>query len=65
MAVEAFDIIRVIVITSFAGGTSFLGNLISKKKKLSEQKILTLTAFGAGLLCPLQHSGWSQRQKKK
>ncbi|MBA3977065.1 MAG: hypothetical protein H0X50_02565 [Nitrosopumilus sp.] len=50
MAVEAFDIIRVIAITSFAGGTSFVGALISKKQKFSEQKILALTAFGAGLL---------------
>ena len=50
MAVEAFDIIRVIAITSFAGDTSFVGALISKKHKFSEQKILALTAFGAGLL---------------
>jgi ZIP family zinc transporter len=40
----------VIVIISFAGGTSFLGALISKKRKFSEQKILALTAFGDGIL---------------
>lgn len=50
MAIEVFDILRVIAITSFVGGASFLGALISKKRKFSEQKILALTAFGAGIL---------------
>jgi uncharacterized membrane-anchored protein YitT (DUF2179 family) len=50
VSTESIDIIRVIVITAFAGGTSFVGAIISKKKRFSEQQILTLTAFGAGIL---------------
>src|SRR5215203_6428198 len=53
MAAEAFgaiDILRVIAITAFAGGTSFLGIWISKKTNFSEDHILALTAFGAGIL---------------
>ena len=50
MSAESIDVIRVIAITAFAGGTSFVGAIISKKKRFSEQQILTLTAFGAGIL---------------
>ena len=53
MAAEAFgalDILRVIAITAFAGGTSFLGVCIAKRIRFAEQHILTLTAFGAGIL---------------
>jgi zinc transporter, ZIP family len=53
MAAEAFsalDILRVIAITAFAGGTSFLGVYIAKRIGFAEQHILTLTAFGAGIL---------------
>ncbi|MGH9976181.1 MAG: ZIP family metal transporter [Nitrososphaeraceae archaeon] len=50
MSAESIDIIRVVAITAFAGGTSFVGAIISKKKRFSEQQILTLTAFGAGIL---------------
>lgn len=53
MAAEAFgalDILRVISITAFAGGTSFLGVYIAKRIRFAEQHILTLTAFGAGIL---------------
>jgi ZIP family zinc transporter len=53
MAAEAFgalDILRVIAITAFAGGTSFLGVYIAKRIRFAEQHILTLTAFGAGIL---------------
>ena len=49
-AIEVADIMRVIAITAFAGGTTFLGIWISKKAKFSEDHILTLTAFGAGIL---------------
>src|SRR6266508_1732087 len=45
--IDAIDIITVI---AFAGGTSFVGAIISKKIKFSEQQILSLTAFGAGIL---------------
>jgi len=50
VSTESIDIIRVIAITAFAGGTSFVGAIITKKKRFSEQQILTLTAFGAGIL---------------
>jgi uncharacterized membrane-anchored protein YitT (DUF2179 family) len=49
-AIGAVDILRVIVITAFAGGTIFLGIWISKKTKFSDDQILALTAFGAGIL---------------
>jgi zinc transporter, ZIP family len=50
MPLEILDIFRVIALVSFAGGTSFLGALISKYKKFDNQQILFLTAFGAGIL---------------
>ena len=50
MSLEVLDIFRVIALLSFAGGTSFLGALISKYKKFDDQQILFLTAFGAGIL---------------
>ena len=53
MATEAFsalDILRVIAITSFAGGTTFLGVYIGKRIRFTDQQVLTLTAFGAGIL---------------
>lgn len=53
MSTEAFsalDILRVIAITSFAGGTSFLGVYIGKRIRFTDQQVLTLTAFGAGIL---------------
>src|ERR671919_1381312 len=48
--IGAIDILRVIAITSFAGGTSFLGIYISKRTNFSEDHVLALTAFGAGIL---------------
>jgi zinc transporter, ZIP family len=50
LTIEISNVITVIAITAFAGCTSFVGALISHKVQLSESKILTLTAFGAGLL---------------
>jgi ZIP family zinc transporter len=50
MSLEVLDVLRVIALLSFAGGTSFLGALISKYKKFGDQQILFLTAFGAGIL---------------
>ena len=50
MSLEVLDILKVIALLSFAGGTSFLGALISKYKKFGDQQILFLTAFGAGIL---------------
>jgi zinc transporter, ZIP family len=53
MATEAFsalDILRVVAITAFAGGTSFLGVYIGKRTRFTDQQVLTLTAFGAGIL---------------
>jgi hypothetical protein len=43
------DILRVVVITAFAGGTTFLGIWISKKTNFSDDHVLALTAFGAGI----------------
>ncbi|CAN5745235.1 hypothetical protein BH23THE1_BH23THE1_02640 [soil metagenome] len=48
--IEISNVITIIAITAFAGCTSFVGALISHKMQISESKILTLTAFGAGLL---------------
>jgi len=53
MATEVFsatDILRVIAITAFVGGTSFLGVYIAKRMRFTDQQVLTLTAFGAGVL---------------
>jgi ZIP family zinc transporter len=50
VSLEVLDILRVIALLSFAGGTSFLGALISKYKKFGDQQLLFLTAFGAGIL---------------
>ena len=50
MSLEVLDILRVTALISFAGGTSFLGALISKYKKFGDQQVLFLTAFGAGIL---------------
>lgn len=50
MTIEISNVITVIALTAFAGFTSFIGALISHKVQFSESKILTLTAFGAGLL---------------
>jgi zinc transporter, ZIP family len=50
MPVEALDVLRVAALSLFAGGTSFVGALISKYVKFSEDHILFLTAFGAGIL---------------
>jgi zinc transporter, ZIP family len=49
-ASSALDILRVIAITAFAGGTSFLGVYIGKRMRFTDQQVLTLTAFGAGIL---------------
>ena len=46
----AIDILRVIAITGFAGGTSFLGVYISKRINFTEDQVLAFTAFGAGIL---------------
>src|ERR687897_668849 len=50
VAIGVADVLRVIEITAFAGGTTFLGIWISKKINFSEDQILALTAFGAGIL---------------
>ena len=48
--ISFIDIFMVIVITLFAGGTSFLGALIAKYVHFSTSALLFLTAFGAGIL---------------
>src|SRR5919106_2065705 len=49
-AVDVIEILTVFAITSFAGGTSFVGALIARKINFSEQVVLSFTAFGAGIL---------------
>jgi hypothetical protein len=61
MAAEAFgsiDILKVIAITAFAGGTSFLGVYIAKHVRFAEQHILTLTAFGPAYFSRRQYLKW-------
>lgn len=48
--IEITDILAVIAITTFAGGTSLVGALIAKRKNFSEEHVLFFTAFGAGIL---------------
>ncbi len=50
MTTEIIDIINVIALSAFAGGTSFIGALMSKYINFAEPQILFLTAFGAGIL---------------
>ena len=50
VAISFTDILTVIGITLFAGGTSFIGALIAKYVNFSTSVILFLTAFGAGIL---------------
>jgi ZIP family zinc transporter len=49
-AIDVIEILTVFAITSFAGGTSFVGALIARKINFSEQLVLSFTAFGAGIL---------------
>lgn len=50
MQIEIFDILRVIAISAFAGGTSFLGGLIARYLRFSDSQLLFFTGFGAGIL---------------
>lgn len=50
VAISFTDILMVMGITLFAGGTSFIGALIAKYVNFSTSVILFLTAFGAGIL---------------
>jgi ZIP family zinc transporter len=50
MPVEAADVVRVFALSAFAGGTSFLGALLSKYIRFRSEQILFLTSFGAGIL---------------
>lgn len=47
---EIIDVLRVVAITSLAGGTSFLGGIIGRFARFSDNQMLFLTAFGAGIL---------------
>lgn len=62
--IGAIDILKVIAITGFAGGTSFLGIWISKRMKISADQYLGLTAFGAGILMSAAIFLWWSKQKK-
>jgi zinc transporter, ZIP family len=50
MPVEAADMLRVVALAAFAGGTSFLGALLSRYIRFRSGQILFLTSFGAGVL---------------
>nr|MDQ3852154.1 hypothetical protein [Thermoproteota archaeon] len=49
-SIEIIEILRVIGICAFAGGTSFAGGLIARYVNFSERQVLFFTAFGAGIL---------------
>jgi zinc transporter, ZIP family len=49
-SIEIIDIVRVVAICAFAGGTSFAGGLIAKYINFTERQLLFFTAFGAGIL---------------
>ncbi|WP_458718703.1 hypothetical protein [Candidatus Nitrosocosmicus sp. R] len=48
--VSTLDILRTIILTGFAGFSSFLGIYLSKRINFSERHMLALTSFGAGIL---------------
>jgi ZIP family zinc transporter len=47
---ETTEIFSVIILSLFAGGTSFIGAIIGWRMKFSKQYMLFFTAFGAGIL---------------
>src|ERR687892_2759593 len=49
-SIEIIDIVRVVAICAFAGGTSFAGGLIARYINFSDRLVLFFTAFGAGIL---------------
>jgi ZIP family zinc transporter len=49
-SIEIIDIVRVLAICAFAGGTSFAGGLLAKYINFTERQLLFFTAFGAGIL---------------
>lgn len=49
-SIEITDVMRVVMICAFAGGTSFAGALIARYVNFSDRQILFFTAFGAGIL---------------
>jgi zinc transporter, ZIP family len=50
VAISFTDVLTVIGITLFAGGTSFIGALIERYVNFSTSIVLFLTACGAGIL---------------
>src|SRR5919109_4618997 len=48
--IEIIDILSVVAICAFAGGTSFAGGLIARYINFSDRQVLFFTAFGAGIL---------------
>ncbi len=48
--IENIDLLRVVAICAFAGGTSFAGALIARYINFSDRQVLFFTAFGAGIL---------------
>jgi zinc transporter, ZIP family len=50
MPIDVLSFLQVMAICTLAGVTSFVGALLSKYIRFSEQQLLFLTAFGAGIL---------------
>jgi ZIP family zinc transporter len=48
--IDIIDVLRVVAICAFAGGTSFAGGLIARYINFSDRQVLFFTAFGAGIL---------------
>ena len=49
-SIDIIDILRVVAICAFAGGTSFAGALIARYINFTDRQVLFFTAFGAGIL---------------
>jgi zinc transporter, ZIP family len=48
--VEIADVLRVVAISAFAGGTSFVGGILARYVNFSQGQVLFFTSFGAGIL---------------
>lgn len=49
-SIEIIEIVRVIAMSAFAGGTSFAGALIARHINFSDRQVLFFTDFGSGIL---------------
>ncbi len=63
-SIDIIDILRVVAICAFAGGTSFAGALIARYINFTDRQVLFFTAFGAGILISAPFLEWLLKQKK-